>query len=80
MIVDRSYSSITIKNGNFTNVKMRGLATSTIDKISGFDKDRLRIEFSAPKLSFNGYFKADVSAFIIPIRTEGDFTLNLCKY
>ncbi|CAG9806930.1 unnamed protein product [Chironomus riparius] len=78
--VDRKYSTIKIKNGDFSNMKMRGLQSATIEKISGFDKDHLEIEFKAPKLTFTGSFKADAKVLFFPINTDGEFTLKLYDY
>ena len=77
--IDHDYGVIKT-NGTVYNIKLHGFATTTIQKISGFDKNLLEIYFKTPKFSFTGFYKAKYEVFGFPSNSEGSFLMNFCKF
>ncbi|CAG9806932.1 unnamed protein product [Chironomus riparius] len=63
-------------NGTVYNIKLQGLATTTIQKLSGFDKNLLEIHYKNTKYTFTGFFKAKSEIFGFQLNTAGSFLLN----
>ena len=79
IIVNRKYGSLDIKDGDLTDVKLRGWKSAKIERISGFENNYVDIQFKLPKSTYTGSFKADAKVFFLPVSTDGTFELNLCK-
>ncbi|XP_070491873.1 circadian clock-controlled protein daywake-like [Chironomus tepperi] len=66
--------------GNVYNVMLQGFATTTIESISGFDKNLLEIDFKTPRFSFSGFYKATSEVLGFPIVSEGKFLMNFYDF
>ncbi|KAL7024870.1 hypothetical protein ACKWTF_013225 [Chironomus riparius] len=77
--INHDYGAIK-SNGTVYNIKLHGFATTTIQKISGFDKNLLEIYFKTPKFSFTGFYKANSDVLGFPINAEGNFLMNFYDF
>lgn len=66
-------------DGVSTNVSVTGYSKGKIEKIGGFDKDKLEIKVRVPHLNFKGKYKSVAEVLGISINGAGPFTVNFCK-
>lgn len=65
--------------GTSTNTVIRGFSKGRVEKITGFDRNRLEIRVKVPTLKFKGNYNSKANVIGIPISGSGPYNVIFSK-
>lgn len=78
MKIARSSGAVTV-NGVVNNITILGYSKGKIEKIGGFEKNVMEIEYKTASIKFKGTYDAKARILGIPLNGQGQFTLVFSK-